>query len=42
MLRVAFDANVAPGLHWRFEPETDVVQRAHGQDRDGLLPRART
>jgi cytochrome c oxidase assembly protein subunit 11 len=24
-LRVAFDANVAPGLPWRFEPEQDAV-----------------
>ena len=24
-LRVAFDANVAPGLPWSFEPETDSV-----------------
>ena len=24
-LRVAFDANVAPGLAWSFEPETDAV-----------------
>jgi cytochrome c oxidase assembly protein subunit 11 len=24
-LRVAFDTNVAPGLDWRFEPETDAV-----------------
>ena len=25
MLRVAFDTNVAPGLGWTFEPETDSV-----------------
>jgi len=25
MLRVAFDTNVAPGLAWSFEPETDSV-----------------
>ena len=24
-LRVAFDTNVAPGLDWRFEPETDAL-----------------
>jgi cytochrome c oxidase assembly protein subunit 11 len=24
-LRVSFDTNVAPGLDWRFEPETDAV-----------------
>jgi cytochrome c oxidase assembly protein subunit 11 len=24
-LRVAFDANVAPGLDWRLEPETDAI-----------------
>ena len=24
-LRVAFDTNVAPGLNWRFEPETNAV-----------------
>jgi cytochrome c oxidase assembly protein subunit 11 len=24
-LRVGFDTNVAPGLDWRFEPETDAV-----------------
>jgi cytochrome c oxidase assembly protein subunit 11 len=25
-LRVAFDANVAPGLNWRLEPETDAIE----------------
>jgi cytochrome c oxidase assembly protein subunit 11 len=25
-LRVAFDANVAPGLDWRLEPETDSIR----------------
>jgi cytochrome c oxidase assembly protein subunit 11 len=25
MIRVAFDTNVAPGLAWSFEPETDSV-----------------
>ena len=24
-LRVAFDANVAPGLNWRFTPETEAI-----------------
>lgn len=24
-VRVAFDTNVAPGLRWRFEPETDLI-----------------
>jgi len=30
-LRVAFDANVAPGLGWRFEPETEAVRVRTGQ-----------
>jgi cytochrome c oxidase assembly protein subunit 11 len=30
-LRVAFDTNVAPGLNWRFEPETDAVIVRAGQ-----------
>jgi len=30
-LRVAFDTNVAPGLDWRFEPETDAVTVRTGQ-----------
>ena len=30
-LRVAFDANVAPGLAWRFEPETTAVRVRTGQ-----------
>jgi cytochrome c oxidase assembly protein subunit 11 len=30
-LRVAFDANVAPGLPWRFEPETDAVRVRTGK-----------
>jgi len=31
MLRVAFDANVAPGLPWRFEPETDAIHLRTGK-----------
>jgi cytochrome c oxidase assembly protein subunit 11 len=31
ILRVAFDANVAPGLGWSFEPETDSVRLRTGQ-----------
>jgi cytochrome c oxidase assembly protein subunit 11 len=31
ILRVAFDANVAPGLDWSFEPETDSVRLRTGQ-----------
>ena len=31
ILRVAFDANVAPGLRWRFEPETEAVRVRTGQ-----------
>lgn len=31
VLRVAFDANVAPGLPWRFEPETDAVHLRTGK-----------
>ena len=31
MVRVAFDANVAPGLPWKFEPETDAVQVRPGK-----------
>jgi cytochrome c oxidase assembly protein subunit 11 len=30
-LRVAFDANVAPGLGWSFEPETDSIRLRTGQ-----------
>jgi cytochrome c oxidase assembly protein subunit 11 len=30
-LRVAFDTNVAPGLDWRFEPETDAVTLRTGK-----------
>ena len=30
-LRVAFDANVAPGLPWRFEPETEAVHARTGK-----------
>jgi len=30
-LRVAFDANVAPGLAWRLEPETDAVRVRTGK-----------
>ena len=31
IVRVAFDANVAPGLDWRFEPETDAVRVRTGK-----------
>ena len=31
ILRVAFDANVAPGLGWSFEPETDAIRLRTGQ-----------
>ncbi len=31
ILRVGFDANVAPGLNWRFEPEVDSVRLRTGQ-----------
>jgi cytochrome c oxidase assembly protein subunit 11 len=31
ILRVAFDANVAPGLGWSFEPETDSMRLRTGQ-----------
>jgi cytochrome c oxidase assembly protein subunit 11 len=30
-LRVAFDANVAPGLPWSFEPETDAIRVRTGK-----------
>jgi len=30
-LRVAFDANVAPGLDWRLEPETDAIRLRTGK-----------
>ncbi|HTR13683.1 MAG TPA: cytochrome c oxidase assembly protein [Roseiarcus sp.] len=30
-LRVGFDANVAPGLEWRLEPETDAVRVRTGK-----------
>jgi len=31
ILRVAFDANVAPGLGWSFEPETESIRLRTGQ-----------
>lgn len=31
VLRVAFDANVAPGLPWRFAPETDAIHVRTGK-----------
>ena len=31
ILRVGFDANVAPGLDWSFEPETESVRLRTGQ-----------
>ena len=31
LLRVAFDANVAPGLPWRFEPETEAIHLRTGK-----------
>lgn len=31
ILRVAFDTNVAPGLPWRFEPETEAVHARVGK-----------
>ena len=31
ILRVAFDANVAPGLPWRFEPETEAINVRAGK-----------
>jgi cytochrome c oxidase assembly protein subunit 11 len=30
-LRVAFDTNVAPGLNWRFEPETQAINIRSGK-----------
>jgi cytochrome c oxidase assembly protein subunit 11 len=31
ILRVGFDANVAPGLDWSFEPETESIRLRTGQ-----------
>ncbi len=31
LLRVAFDTNVAPGLPWRFEPETEAIHVRSGK-----------
>lgn len=31
ILRVGFDANVAPGLNWRLEPETDSIRLHTGK-----------
>ena len=31
VLRVGFDANVAPGLDWSFEPEVDSIRLRTGQ-----------
>ncbi len=39
ILRVGFDANVAPGLGWSFEPEVELGPAAHRPDRDRLFPR---
>ena len=41
IVRVGFDANVAPGLDWRLEPETPSIWLPHGQDRHGLFPRSK-
>jgi cytochrome c oxidase assembly protein subunit 11 len=30
-LRIAFDANVSPGLNWRLEPEIDAIRLRTGQ-----------
>ena len=38
ILRVGFDANVAPGLDWRLEPEDESIRVRTGQDRYGLFP----
>ena len=36
-MTVRFDANVAPGLPWTFEPETPSIALRTGRDRDGLF-----
>ncbi len=38
-LRVAFDTNVAPGLNWRFEPETESINIRAGKTATVYLPR---
>ena len=38
-LSVSFDANVAPGLDWTFEPETPTISFAYWRNCDGLFPR---
>ena len=36
-VKVRFDANVAPGLDWRFTPETPEIEARVGETQDGLL-----
>ncbi len=38
ILRVGFDANVAPGLDWSFAPEIELDPPAHRPDRHCLFP----
>ncbi len=37
-ISVHFDANVAPGLNWRFTPETPEIMVASRRDQDDFLP----
>ncbi len=39
ILRVGFDANVAPGLDWSFEPEVELGPAPHRPDRNRLFSR---
>ena len=40
ILRVGFDANVAPGLDWSFEPESESVRLRTGKTVTVYFPRA--
>ncbi len=42
ILRVGFDANIAPGLQWRLEPEVEFDPGPHGQNRYSLFPGAQS
>ncbi len=41
-IQVSFDANVAPGLDWSFEPETQKRHLAHRRDRDRVFQGAQS
>ena len=42
ILRVGFDANVAPGLDWSFEPESELIRLRTGKTATVYFPRAQS